>query len=412
MCVRSDEARMPTRSRIPDEVEKNADAEDDEDEDEENGDETSDQWDDDDDCLIIEKKVMEKVADVEVGVEMPVAEGKEAVEVPVAAAGMDVPVGEGKEDVEAKDAVRVLRNIAEDVMMVAINVMMRERAAGGEGQDVVVNGGDGAVGGEGEDVVVNRGDSEIAVPPEHLVVEPPVGDAPQEVMNGDNDDMKGGCDDGNEVRPIECLVERALEKVKGGPMVDIYMHVAEVKALMDDHEDVVWGVENGKSKLVHMKSVMSQHMMDMKHSSNMMRAKMDSMGMENEELGNYDEDAIYAAKKLLEADLCVAERHRKTMECAMILVGDALAAQKEMVERVYNMSSDMKALDNLLHASRAKAHGFSQDMKRLQWKKWNKMLGKATMREYQRAEERFQAKQDRVEGREMKADHRKRQRLD
>jgi hypothetical protein len=100
------------------------------------------------------------------------------------------------------------------------------------------------------------------------------------------------------------------------------------------------------------------------------------------------------------------------MECAMILVGDALAAQKEMVERVYNLSSDMKALDNLLHASRAKAHAFSQDMKRLHWKKWNRMLGKATMKEHQRAEEKFQAKRDRVEGRERQADHRERQRLD
>ena len=114
------------------------------------------------------------------------------------------------------------------------------------------------------------------------------------------------------------------------------------------------------------------------------------------------------AKKLLEADLCVAEHHRKAMEGAMILVGSALNAQKEVMERVNNISKDMKELDELLHISRAKAKDFSQDMKRAQWKKWNKLLGKATVREHQRGAEKYQEKRERVEKMEMKADARER----
>ena len=137
MCVCSDEKRMPTRSRVPDGAGQNDEDDEDEDDDDEDDDDEDDDDDDDDDeddddedeegddsddCRVVEKKVVEEVADVEVAVPMKEADEMDANELAMALAGAIRGVVGGR--VEVVEA--VVMNGGDAVVTNGVVVMLSE----------------------------------------------------------------------------------------------------------------------------------------------------------------------------------------------------------------------------------------------------------------------------------------------
>ena len=178
----------------------------------------------------------------------------------------------------------------------------------------------------------------------------------------------------------ECMIERALERVKGGPMVDMDAHVNDAYALVDDCCDVRDMGVHQTNNLAQLGGMMVEHRDKMKQAMNAVKGRMELV-RENEGGNGDDRDDADVSKMLLKADLLVAQSSLKHLDAMKLLMASAVDHQKALMVETEYLYKDMRGLLDRLEGSQRQADNFSLDMEGFGRKKWMRLQGAGQVRE-------------------------------